>query len=543
MKHFAKLFDELDSTTSTNEKVTALQKYFSVAPPEDSMWAVLILTGRTTKKSITSRDLRVFFLQSTNYPEWLFEESYSHVGDTAETISLLLQSLDLTKSSADASRPEKTLTEWIEVEIPKLVKKDKNTERADALMKIWQELKPLEVFLLNKLMTGGFRVGVSEKIVIRALSEVFGVPTDQIAHRLTGAKTAGLEAFRALVSKEVTETPVSQPYPFCLAHSWNDRTDKDFNAEDWAFEWKYDGIRAQVIHRGGETWIWSRGEDEVTKTFPDIVELFKGLPRDVVMDGEILVRKDGKIMPFQELQKRLGRKKVSPATLKDQPAAFIAYDILEDNREDLRALPLRDRRARLEKFMEMHKTPRLSLSETLKVTSVEQIEQLREQSREMDAEGLMIKAWDSPYVVGRKTGAWWKHKVDPLTLDAVLIYAQAGTGRRANLYTDYTFALWSEIDGKKELVPFAKAYSGLDQNEIDELDSWIRRHTREKFGPVRSLEAHHVFEIAFEGIGKSTRHKSGIAVRFPRILRWRKDKPAAEADTLQSAVRLIEAVV
>ena len=541
MKNFAKLFDELDSTTSTNEKVTALKKYFSMANPADAMWAILILTGRTTKKSVTSRDLRIFFIQVTNYPEWLFEESYSQVGDTAETISLLLQSLDLTRSSTDPARSDKSLTEWIEVEIPGLTKKDKNTERADAVMKIWRSLDPLEVFLVNKLMTGGFRVGVSDKIVIRALSEVFGVPTDQLAHRLIGAKNAGPEAFRALLSLDITETPLSQPYPFCLAHSWSDRTEKDFHAEDWAFEWKYDGIRAQVIHREGETWIWSRGEDDVTKTFPDVVEFFKDLPQDVVLDGEILVRKEGKIMPFQDLQKRLGRKKVSGQTLKDQPAAFIAYDILEENREDLRALSLRERRVRLEKFMKPNLHDGLSLSQTLIVDGKAQIESLREKSREMDAEGLMIKAWDSPYVVGRKTGAWWKHKVDPLTLDAVLIYAQAGTGRHANLYTDYTFALWSGEDEKKELVPFAKAYSGLDQKEIDELDSWIRRHTREKFGPVRSLEAHHVFEIAFEGIGKSTRHKSGIAVRFPRILRWRKDKPVQDADTLQSALRLMEA--
>jgi DNA ligase-1 len=540
VKNFAKLFDELDSTTSTNEKIAALRRYFSSASANDAMWAVLILTGRTAKKAITSRDLRVLFLQATQYPDWLFEESYSHVGDTAETISLLLQSLDLTRSSADASRPDKTLSEWIEIEIPNLAKKDKNTERADALMQIWKELEPLEVFLLNKLMTGGFRVGVSEKIVIRALAEVFGVPTDQIAHRLTGAKTPGEAAFQALVSKEVTEAAASQPYPFCLAHSWADRTDKEFRPEDWAIEWKYDGIRAQVIHRGGEVWIWSRGEDEVTNTFPDIVAAFKDHPQEFVLDGEILVLKNNQIQPFQELQKRLGRKKVSPAILKDQPAAFIAYDILEADHQDLRALPLRERREHLKNLFSGPMDPRLRLSQTLEVKDLADIETLRDQSREAVAEGVMIKAWDNPYVVGRKTGAWWKHKVDPLTLDAVLIYSQAGTGRRANLYTDYTFALWSQEEGQeKQLVPFAKAYSGLDQKEIDELDSWIRRHTREKFGPVRSLEAHHVFEIGFEGISESTRHKSGIAVRFPRILRWRKDKPVQEADTLQTALRLL----
>jgi DNA ligase-1 len=541
VKNFAKLFDDLDSTTSTNEKITALEKYFSVAAAQDAMWAVLLLTGRMSKKSITSRDLRVFFLQATRYPEWLFEESYSHVGDTAETISLLLQSLDLTRSSGDAGRPDKSLADWIEKEIPALMAKDKTTERASALLAVWRDLEPLEIFLLNKLMTGGFRVGVSEKLVIRALSSVFEVPTDQIAHRLTGAKTPGEEAFRSLVSKEVTEAAASQPYPFCLAHAWNERAERDFDAGAWALEWKYDGIRAQVIRRDGQVWIWSRGEDEVTDTFPDVVAAFKDFPAEGVFDGEILVRREGKIQPFQELQKRLGRKKVSPAILKAQPAAFVAYDLLEEAREDLRALPLRERRGRLEKLVTDTPGGRVSISGLLTAGSLEDIEALRARARENDAEGLMIKAWDSPYVVGRKTGAWWKHKVDPLTLDAVLIYAQAGTGRRANLYTDYTFALWSQNGEKRELVPFAKAYSGLDQGEIDELDAWIRRHTREKFGPVRSLEAHHVFEIAFEGISESTRHKSGIAVRFPRILRWRKDKPVQEADTLESAVRLLHA--
>ncbi len=323
-----------------------------------------------------------------------------------------------------------------------------------------------------------------------------------------------------------------------MAYAWNDRTEESWTADEWCVEWKYDGIRSQFISREGQQWIWSRGEDEITKTFPDVVEALGDLPAGTVIDGEILVIGNGQIRSFQDLQKRLGRKKVSNQILKAYPAGFIAYDCLEFEGRDIRHLPLRSRKEILQQVMTPLLKPNVQISEIMAVENLQQLEDLRRQARAHEAEGLMIKAWQSPYVVGRKTGNWWKHKVDPLTLDAVLIYAQAGTGKRANLYTDYTFALWNS-EGK--LIPFAKAYSGLDQKEIDELDQWIRFHTKEKFGPVRSLEPFHVFEIGFEGISKSSRHKSGIAVRFPRILRWRKDKKPEDADTLQSAELLLEA--
>ena len=535
MKTFVELFDELDSTTSTLEKVAALKKYLQLADASDSMWMILLLTGKISRRVITSKALRDLFLQVTQYPEWLFEECYSQVGDTAETLSLLLNSLEI---SAVHSSDKNSLTQWLEQEIPALAKiPAQSQQRADLILSWWKHLTAQEIFILNKLMTGGFRVGVSEKIVIRALSEVFDVPTDQIAHRLTGVSEPGAEAFSKIISKEKTEMSFSQPYPFCLAHAWSDRKEEGWDPKNWCLEWKYDGIRAQVIKRNNEVWIWSRGEDEITKSFPDIANLFQSLPNGTVLDGEILVIQDGEIKSFQELQKRLGRKKVSALTLKNFPAGFIAYDILEVNGEDFRSNPLIERKNTLRNILEPFLNDSIRFSNVFSAQNLDDLENLRSASRNQNSEGLMIKAWQSPYVVGRKTGNWWKHKVDPLTLDAVLLYAQAGTGRRANLYTDYTFALWTE---DKKLIPFAKAYSGLDQSEIDELDHWIRRHTKEKFGPVRSLEPLQVFEIGFEGILRSTRHKSGIAVRFPRILRWRKDKKVEDADHLETAMNLLQ---
>ncbi len=536
MKTFVDLFEELDSTTATLEKVAALKKYLKTADASDSMWMILLLTGKISRRVITSKSLRDLFLQVTRYPEWLFEECYSQVGDTAETLSLLLNSLEM---CAKERTDDKSLSQWLDVEIPELAKLPaQSPERANRILSWWRVLTDQEIFILNKLMTGGFRVGVSEKIVIRAISEVFNLPSDQLAHRLTGLNEPGAEAFAKLISQEQTEISASQPYPFCLAHAWSDRKEVGWDPQNWCLEWKFDGIRAQFIKREQSSWIWSRGEDEITATFPDIVEMLSKIPDGTVIDVEILVIQDGIIKTFQELQKRLGRKKVSSTTLKGFPAGFIAYDILESEGQDIRSKPLTERKQILRTVLAPFLSASIRLSSTFTAETLEELETLRILSREENSEGLMIKAWRSPYVVGRKTGNWWKHKVDPLTLDAVLLYAQAGTGRRANLYTDYTFALWTE---DKKLIPFAKAYSGLDQSEIDELDHWIRRHTKEKFGPVRSLEPIQVFEIGFEGILKSSRHKSGIAVRFPRILRWRKDKKVEDADHLQTAMNLLEA--
>lgn len=535
MKAFANLFDELDSTTSTKEKVSALKRYFAHQNSEDSMWTVLLLTGRLSKRVLTGRDLRDLFVIATGYPEWLIDECHAQVGDTAETLSLLAQSQGLTLKGGHGEK-DYSLTEWMEERIPGLGAMEDQQVQSKVLMEWWSHLNQMEVFIVNKLITGAFRVGVSEKLVIRALAELHEIPSDQVAHRMTGVKTPGAEAFQALVSKEALTPSFSQPYPFCLAHAWGERKDEGWNPEDWCIEWKYDGIRSQVIARAGEVYIWSRGEDDITKSFPDLQTAFKTLPDGTVLDGEIVVLKDGEVKSFNELQSRLGRKKVSPAMLKEKPAGFLAYDCMEYQGADIRSKSLAQRKEVLNQAVQPLLGPQIQISEILKAGSLKELEALREHSREENAEGVMVKSWSSPYAVGRKTGNWWKHKVDPLTLDAVLIYAQAGSGRRANLYTDYTFALWNR---EKTLVPFAKAYSGLDQKEIDELDKWIRAHTREKFGPVRSVDAEQVFEIGFEGIARSTRHKSGIAVRFPRILRWRKDKKIEDADTLEVAEHLL----
>jgi ATP-dependent DNA ligase len=537
MRDFTDLFEELDSTTSTNEKVDALKKYFKKAKPADAMWAVLMLTGKSSKRVVTSRDLRVLFLLATDYPEWLYDECYHHVGDTAETLALLAHSLELCRETP--SKKTVLLSKWMDEEIPALAKIKDEKEQADKLMSWWRELTYQEVFVLNKLITGAFRVGVSEKLVIRALAEVYELPTDQVAHRLTGDVKPGADTFAQVISAEPTELNFSQPYPFCLAHPWTERSERDFNAEDWCIEWKYDGIRAQVIRRENQIWIWSRGEEQITQTFPDVAKLLEKLPVGTVLDGEIVVFKDNKILAFQELQKRLGRKKVTPAQVKERPAGFLVYDCLEFDGQDLRQRPLRERKEFIGKSLEHIKSPQVKESVIIDVKDLDELMKLREESRDHDSEGLMIKLWNGPYSVGRKTGNWWKFKVDPLTLDAVLLYAQAGSGRRSNLYTDYTFAIWDE---EHKLIPFAKAYSGLDQKEIDELDNWIRRHTIEKFGPVRSVKPEHVFEIGFEGIGPSTRHKSGIAVRFPRILRWRRDKKPDDADSIKSARQLLDAL-
>ncbi|UYL07992.1 ATP-dependent DNA ligase [Bdellovibrio sp. SKB1291214] len=537
MKEFAELYEELDSTTSTNEKVAALRKYFEHASPEDSMWTLILLTGKLSRRTITSRTLNSLFLASTHYPEWLWAECRDHVGDSAETLSLLAHSLKLCREVALPHH--KSLSEWMEEEIPNLAKIKDEVEQADRLLKIWKKLTTQEVYIVNKLITGAFRVGVSEKLVIRALSEVYDVPTDQIAHRMSGSLESGAEAFEKIVSQDTVAVSFSQPYPFCLAHPWNERSEKNFDPSEWCIEWKYDGIRAQVIRRESQTWIWSRGEEDITATFPELAEIFSDLPEGSVIDGEILVFKDERISSFQALQRRLGRKKVSAQMLKEFPAGFMGYDCLEINGQDIRQETLRERKKSLGKLLSKIKSSQVRISPVVEATSLEHLNELRNSARDKDSEGLMIKWWAGIYSVGRKTGNWWKYKVDPLTLDAVLLYAQSGTGRRSNLYTDYTFALWNE---NKELIPFAKAYSGLDQKEIDELDAWIRRHTKEKFGPVRSVTPEHVFEIGFEGIGPSTRHKSGIAVRFPRILRWRKDKKVEDADTLDSAQELLKAV-
>ncbi|MGF1491995.1 MAG: ATP-dependent DNA ligase [Microcoleaceae cyanobacterium] len=543
MQHFTQLFQEIDATTSTNAKVAALQRYFANESPENVAWAIHLFLGKTRRRLVTAKTLRQVFVQVTDLPEWLFEECHAQVGDSAETIALLLKaetrhSTINSEASTPAIHPESTsLHYWMEQIIPQVKQIESESQLKDLITAWWANLSETEVFVLNKVLTGAFRVGVSEKLVIRALARQYDLPEAVLAHRLMGDFQPTPKFFQQLIDPKTEDDSPSRPYPFFLASPIEEakfQTSEDFSS--WQAEWKWDGIRAQVIRRAGEVFIWSRGEDAIGPQFPELEEFFLTLPDGLVLDGEILCWQDHHPLDFNALQKRLGRKRVTNKVMADYPVRFIAYDLLEHSGQDIREKTWEGRRQLLTELITSLDSERIGLSESLRFNTWEDLEDLRNQSRQKGAEGLVVKAVDSPYLVGRKRGYWWKYKVDPMSLDAVLLYAQAGTGKRANLFTDYTFALWQG----ENLVPFAKAYSGLDNKEIETLDRWIRQHTLERFGPVRSVEPIQVFEIAFEGIAKSGRHKSGISVRFPRILRWRQDKPVAEADTLEAAMELLE---
>lgn len=529
MRRFAQLFAEVDRTTRTNEKVDAMSSYFANAHAADAAWAVYFLSGGRPKRLIPVRRLSSWALEIATIPEWLFNECYDTVGDLAETISLLLPPA--------ASVTDRPLHEWIEQRVLPLARLGEEAQR-ESIRESWSTLDGVERFVWNKLITGGFRVGVSHQLVVRALSRASGVDEGTIAHRLTGHWTPTASAYAALVAPDTSDADRSRPYPFYLAYALESSLEELGDVREWQLEWKWDGIRAQLIRRDGKTYLWSRGDELVTERFPEIAGAAEFLPDGTVIDGEIMPWASGAPLPFAQLQRRIGRTKLGPKILADVPVVLIAYDLLELDGRDVRPEPLSSRRIQLtEVVADARAESRLLLSPLVAAESWGNARDAHARSREQLAEGLMLKRRDSPYGVGRRKGGWWKWKVRPFTVDAVMIYAQAGHGRRASLHTDYTFAVWR--DGV--LVPIAKAYSGLTDIEIRELDAWIRRHTLEKFGPVRHVQPLHVFELAFEGIQASPRHKSGIAVRFPRILRWRKDKSAEEADTLDTLHTLLEA--
>lgn len=563
MNRFSALFDQLDGTTRTGAKVEALECYFRSADPADAAWALALLLGKRRRRLITGRRLREICLQATGLPEWLFEACHSQVGDSAETVALLWsQALESSPASASpaATSPAATsaipttpalLHHWMEQRLPQLAALQGEAQ-ADAVSACWAALEPAQLLLVNKLLSGGFRVGVSTGLVTRALARSAGLAEALLAHRLMGGFEPSAAAFNALLRPDDQGQELNlRPYPFCLASPLEPQQLAASPPGDWQLEWKWDGIRGQLIHRASGSSLWSRGEELINEAFPELIQLAESLPVGTVLDGEVIVWPAAQERPdsFASLQRRLGRKAPSSALQKQCPACFIAYDLLEEAGTDLRAQPLRNRRQRLETLHSQWRlagddgplTARLRLSDCQLLSHWQQLDGLRDQARGFGAEGLMLKALDSSYQVGRRRGSWWKHKLEPLRLDAVLLYAQAGSGRRANLHTDYSFGLW---DGDPAtggvLVTFAKAYSGLDDSEIRELDRWIRSHTTERFGPVRAVEPLQVFELAFEGLQRSRRHKCGIAVRFPRISRWRRDKPAAEADSLARALALLE---
>jgi DNA ligase-1 len=534
MKRFAQLYEALDLTTSTNAKVDALVQYFETAPAADAAWVVFFLSGNRFKRPVSTTLLRQWTYEITNTPEWLFEMSYSHVGDLAETISLFLDA-----EFPQVDDEELPLHEWVEERLLTLRDLDEDEQR-ERITGWWKRLPRGQVMLLNKLFTGGMRVGVSKRLVVRALSKVAGLPRPVISHRMMGNWEPTAEFFEQLLAEETTDADTSRPYPYFLASPLEKEPEELGDADDWMVEWKWDGIRSQLIKRAGDVFLWSRGQELITKRFPEIAEAAELLPGGVALDGELLAwdADEQKPLPFSELQKRIGRKRVPPKLLDEVPVVFQGYDIMEFGDVDIRERPISERRKLLEATIEgVHN--RLRLSDVVDAPDWSAYAELRQEARDRGVEGLMLKRLSSPYRTGRKRGDWWKWKVEPYTIDAILLYAQAGHGKRAGLHTDYTFAV--ARDGMDDLVPIAKAYSGLSNEEIRELDRWVRDNTIERFGPVRSVPPHHVFEIAFEGIAPSNRHKSGIAVRFPRITRWRHDKQPDDANTLDDVREILEA--
>lgn len=527
MKRFAELYDAIDSTTATLGKVAALVTYFRDAPAADAAWAIAFLVGRRPKRLVKAPDLRRWGAEAAGIPDWLFDASYAQAGDLAETLALIVPEV----GAAD----EGTLAEWVEQRLLPL-REMTPEEQHTTLLKAWSQLTGSTRFVYNKLLTGAFRVGVSDGLVVRALSETSGVDADVVAHRLMGQWEASPEFYERLVHAETTDANWSQPYPFFLAHPLMNEAASLGDAQDWQAEWKWDGIRAQLVRRRGRTFLWSRGEELLSGRFPEVEAWAEFLPDGTVLDGELLAWRDGHPLPFSALQRRIARKTVGKTLLAEVPCHLLVYDCLEAGGVDLRSETLSVRRDAAVRIVNALPTGSAAgISPALTFDSWESLAQTRERSREEGAEGLMLKKIASPYGVGRRGNDWWKWKVSPLTVDAVLVYAQSGSGRRAGLYTDYTFAVWDN----GSLVPFAKAYSGLTDAEIREVDKFIRVNTLEQYGPVRTVKPELVFELAFEGINLSKRHKSGVAVRFPRILRWRKDKPAAEADTLENVRALL----
>ena len=567
MKAFATLYSRLDATTSSNAKLAAMRDYFRDADPADAAWAVYFLAGGRPRQLVPTRVLRETAMQAAGLPEWLFEESYQAVGDMAETISLLMPEAE--HSSEDG------LAVWMQDRLLPL-RGLPPEELAERLPALWTQLDRLSLMVCIKLITGAFRVGVSKLLVTRALASLADLDPKRVAQRLVGytdlSHRPSAEGYRALIAEESEHEHAQrggQPYPFFLAHALQapvDTFDTLLGAPDnWFIEWKWDGIRAQLVKRDGQIWVWSRGEELVSERFPELCELARCLPDGTVIDGEILVWKhapetpagelfdaastgepsaDGfGVQPFALLQQRIGRKNLTAKVLQDAPVAVLAYDLLEWQGDDWRQREHRERRQQLEAVVGQCPSPQLMLSPLVSGADWQDLARQREASRQLGVEGMMIKARAAQYGVGRTkdVGVWWKWKIDPYSVDAVLIYAQRGHGRRASLYTDYTFAVWDgELgDPERKLVPFAKAYSGLTDEEMRKVDAIVRKTTVEKFGPVRSVTPTLVFELGFEGIAASSRHKSGIAVRFPRMLRWRLDKPVEEADTLETLKELL----
>lgn len=530
MNDFALLIKNLDSTTKTNAKVAMLVNYFNLASDKDKLWAIALFSHRRPKRSVKTSQLKQWAAALAEVPDWLFEASYHIVGDLAETIA------HMTPNKA-SSINKLSLHQCIEAIITLRTKDDE--QKKQFVLNQWKSMAFYQKFVFNKIITGGFRIGISQKLMTKALALHTGLDSNLLSLKLMGNWSPENIDFKTLIYSDDKRFSDSRPYPFFLAHSLEEKVFQS-NIKHWVIEHKWDGIRAQIIWRNQSLFIWSRGEELITESFPELEIIAENLPDDVVMDGEIVAYSNNNVLDFYALQQRLGRKKPSKTLQTKIPVQFIAYDLLEHQGKDLRMLQLQERRKILVQQLrplDKHDSIPLQLSERLIFSSWEKAKVAWQNISTPGIEGFMLKDCNSHYKIGRVKGDWWKWKKDPYTIDAVMIYAMRGHGRRANLYTDFTFAVWE----KDQLVPFAKAYSGLTDQELNEIDRWIKTHTIDRFGPVRSVEAVQVFEIAFEGIAASKRHKSGVAVRFPRILRWRTDKPPEEAGTLEELKQLLNA--
>ena len=539
MKQFSALVQVLGTSTKTTDKLNALSQYMQVAGGKDKVWVIALFSGRRPRRIINSTRLAEWCCEIVDIPFWLFEESYHTVGDLGETIALLLPDIVTTEV-----QEEHNLAYFLEKIIA--LEKAEEAQKKTFITDQWMRMTKEERFVFNKLLTGGFRIGVSQKMMVNALAKTVDTDAAVIAHRISGNWDPSSIVFEDLLSDENGSLDNSKPYPFYLAYALETAPSALGEPYEWQAEWKWDGIRGQMIRRNDEFFVWSRGEELMTEKFPEYEVLQSVLPNGIVIDGEIMpFRKDEHtsltdsnvaVLPFSVLQTRIGRKNVTKKQLQEAPVAFFAYDLLEYNGEDIRYKPLAERRALLEEVVSKAGNVILQLSPVINFNSWQKLAEERDKSRSINAEGIMLKRKSSAYQVGRKVGDWWKWKIDALTIDAVMIYAQKGHGRRSNLYTDYTFAV---KDGDK-LVSFTKAYSGLTDKEFAQVDAFVKRNAIEKFGPVRTVKPELVFEIAFEGIAASNRHKSGVALRFPRIHRWRRDKKAAEINTLDDLKKMLE---
>lgn len=535
MRDFAALYWRLDATTGTNDKLAALRDYFTTAPADDAACALHLLSGGKQSRAVSTTLLREWAAEAAGIPLWLLEECYAQVGDLAETLALVLPPPE--GGGDDAT--EAGLADWIHTTIEPLRTADEAGKRR-IVHDAWRRLAAEERIVWHKLLTGGCRVGVSRTLVARALAEVAGIDPAVMTHRLMGGGIESADDYRQLFDPEPTSADDRKPYPFFLAAPLDDRPEALGPTTAWQAEWKWDGARAQIVCRGGVASIWTRGEELVNESFPEIVVAAEALPDGTVLDGELLAVRSGALLGFAALSKRISRRRVTKKVLTEVPCVFVAYDLLEERGEDLRSLPLADRRMRLEALLPAEfptADTSLQLSPRVVADTWADLAAARATARARGVEGVMLKRLASAYGTGRTRGDWWKWKIEPLEIDAVLLYAQAGHGRRAGLHSDYTLGVWH--DGR--LVTIAKAYSGLTDAEIVEVDRIVRATTLEKHGPVRICSPTLVFQLAFEGVSRSTRHKSGVAVRFPRIVRWRRDKQPADAGTLADLVALIDA--